>query len=230
MVTEILYQKVARDLKRQILAGHYPVGQLIPTENELESQYQVSKVTIRKAVEVLAAEGYLQKKSGIGTRVISNNLFNKLSKAESYTTIISGQGTLTKEVLAVKTLPADATPLASQTTGSVVYLQRRYLLDGAPLILVEHYLPNQLIQSGLAGLRHKSLYKILQENGQTVSRFKDEFRATLIDATSQKLLAKTDQLAMQRIRRGYGTDQQLIEYSVAIYDTEKFPYQIDYEV
>ena len=81
MGTKILYQKVAADLKRRILDGDYEVGGLIPSEGELERYYQVSKITIRKAVEVLVSEGYLEKKSGIGTRVISNDLFNKLTQS-----------------------------------------------------------------------------------------------------------------------------------------------------
>jgi Transcriptional regulators len=48
MVVEILYQKVADDIKKNILSGTYEVGSLIPTENELEQKYDVSKITIRK--------------------------------------------------------------------------------------------------------------------------------------------------------------------------------------
>lgn len=87
MTQELLYQNVATQIKQDILKGVYPIGSLLPTEVQLEAMFDVSKVTVRKAVQILSDEGYVVKKSGKGKRVISNRLFNKLSKAVSYSTI-----------------------------------------------------------------------------------------------------------------------------------------------
>lgn len=50
----LLYIEIAETLKKDILAGIYPVGTQIPTENELEVKFSVSKITVRKAIEILA--------------------------------------------------------------------------------------------------------------------------------------------------------------------------------
>lgn len=231
MSAQILYQKVADDIKKNILSGTYEVGSLIPTENELEQKYEVSKITVRKAVEQLVAEGYLNKKSGIGTRVISNNLFNKLSKARSYSSIIGEQGMLTKEILDVKTVDVSQTPLkAAFENQNVVYIKRLYSLNDKPFIIVEHYLPNIKIPAVSNELKYQSLYKFLKDSGQEVSSFKDDFSAVNIDSDAQKLLNKDDSIALKRIRRGFDNKGDLIEYTVSIYDSNKMPYEIEYEI
>lgn len=231
MSAQILYQKVADDIKKNILSGTYEVGSLIPTENELEQKYEVSKITVRKAVEQLVAEGYLNKKSGIGTRVISNNLFNKLSKARSYSSIIGEQGMLTKEILDVKTVDVSQTPLKTAFENqNVVYIKRLYSLNAKPFIIVEHYLPNVKIPEVSDELKYQSLYKFLKDSGQEISSFKDDFSAVNIDSNAQKLLNKDDSIALKRIRRGFDNMGDLIEYTISIYDSNKMPYEIEYEI
>ncbi|WP_334329273.1 GntR family transcriptional regulator [Companilactobacillus sp. HBUAS59699] len=230
MIAGSLYQRVASDIKKNILSGKYEVGTLIPTENELEKMYKVSKITIRKAVELLVGEGYLVKKSGIGTTVISNNLFNKLSKARSFSSIVDENGSLTKKILEIKLVPPTGTPFENDINQHILYIKRLYSLNDKPFIVFEHYLPNVAIQEELKNLRHKSLYKILQESGHEIASFKDEFKAVNLDSANQQLLEKSDTLAIKRIRRGFDRFDNLIEYSLAMYDTNKFPYEIEYEV
>lgn len=231
MATQILYQKVAEDIKKNILSGTYEVGTLIPTENDLEKKYNVSKITVRKAVELLVAEGYLVKKSGIGTRVISNNLFNKLSKAKSYSSIVNEQGTLTKDILQITAVNSDDTPLKDRFKNqNIIFIKRLYRLDNEPFIIVEHYLPNINLQNQVEKLSYQSLYKFLQDNGKEPYKFKDAFSVTDLSKDDQKLLQTKAKTALKRIRYGYNDIGDLIEYTVSIYDSNKFPYEIEYEV
>ena len=68
----VLYLEVADQLKEDIFSGKYPVGSMLPTETELEEMFGVSKITVRKAIELLAADEYVQKKSGKGTTRLRN--------------------------------------------------------------------------------------------------------------------------------------------------------------
>ncbi|MFH5810311.1 GntR family transcriptional regulator [Companilactobacillus sp. FL22-1] len=231
MVTQILYQKVADDIKRHILSGSYEVGTLIPTENELEKKYQVSKITVRKAVEQLVSEGYLNKKSGIGTRVISNNLFNKLSKAKSYSSIINETELLTRKILEFKNISIKDTPIEGKDDSQeVLFVKKMYLLNDEPFIIVKHYLPNIKLSDKDKRIEQMSLYTFLKDNGQIVDNFKDEFQAVNINAKDRKLLKKDDSLALKRIRRGFDNQGKLIEYTISIYDSNKKPYEIEYEI
>ena len=57
-----LYLDVKKDLLDKITSGEYSEGTIIPTEHELSDLYNVSRPTIRKAVQILVDAGYLEKK------------------------------------------------------------------------------------------------------------------------------------------------------------------------
>jgi DNA-binding LacI/PurR family transcriptional regulator len=64
-----LYLKLRMDLCRKIFDGTYQDGELFPPERELASQFGVSRVTIRKTLELLENERYISRVQGSGTRV-----------------------------------------------------------------------------------------------------------------------------------------------------------------
>lgn len=228
---KVLYLEVANALKKDILKEVYPVGSLIPTENELEMVFSVSKITIRKAVEILVQEGYLEKKSGIGTTVISNRPFNKLSKAVSFSTILENEGlNIRKEFIAIEEVTKE--DLTFNLTGlgpKVVKLTRLYYLDDKPYILFEHYLPN-LDDFSSISKDEASLYRWLSHNGYVINYIKDDF--DLIEATSEikKQLSLTTPYVLRRHRYSYSRQQELVEYSIGYYDVTQHAYSIEYEV
>lgn len=87
-----LYQQIQKILKDRILHGVYPLGSIIPSEPQLEKEFGVSKMTIRGAVQELSQEGYVQKKSGIGTIVTRNTSYQKLSKGKRFTELLVEEG------------------------------------------------------------------------------------------------------------------------------------------
>lgn len=65
----LLYAKISGDLKTKIISGEYGEGQRLPTEQELQAVYHVSRITVQKAMETLAAEGLVTRIPGQGTFV-----------------------------------------------------------------------------------------------------------------------------------------------------------------
>ena len=64
-----LYAQLMHQLQADIHRGLYPVGSRIPPEHELEMNYGVSRVTVRRALQELTGEGLLERKQGKGTFV-----------------------------------------------------------------------------------------------------------------------------------------------------------------
>jgi len=64
------YKDIAAQLRRDILDGSYPPGTLLPTEQQLCAIHQVSRQTIRTALQSLADEGLIQRRQGSGSRVL----------------------------------------------------------------------------------------------------------------------------------------------------------------
>ena len=65
------YEQAYREILRQLKAGRYPVGGRIPTEGELASQFDISRVTIRRTLDLLVQDGYVERKQGSGYRVLT---------------------------------------------------------------------------------------------------------------------------------------------------------------
>jgi GntR family transcriptional repressor for pyruvate dehydrogenase complex len=61
--------KVVLALKESILSGGYPIGSLLPPEDELIRQLEVSRVSLREGIKQLEALGWLRIERGNGTRV-----------------------------------------------------------------------------------------------------------------------------------------------------------------
>lgn len=64
-----LYQQIYEEIQSSIETGEYVEGQMLPTEKELIEKYGVSRITVRRAIEDLCADGYLIKRQGKGTFV-----------------------------------------------------------------------------------------------------------------------------------------------------------------
>lgn len=64
------YRQVADVLRRRIESGEIPPGRRIPSLVELEAEFDVARDTLRKAVQVLKDEGYVQTVVGLGVFVV----------------------------------------------------------------------------------------------------------------------------------------------------------------
>lgn len=229
--TRVLYLEVAEKLKEDIFSGKYPVGTMLPTETELEKLFDVSKITVRKAIELLAADEYVEKKSGKGTTVLSERPYNKLSKAISFTQILENSNlNVEKRILAVKKVELTENEKASEYFGTeAICFERMYLLSGKPYIYFKHYLPVGLERVTKEDLEKESLYRILYQNGLDIDRFIDDFVAITVNTEEQRLLQTTEKIALKRIRKSYDYNHKVIEYSEALYNTSDHAYQIEYE-
>ena len=64
------FEFISADIQNKIHQGIYPVGRLLPSENDLAKTYDVSRETIRKAQKRLEDTGFIQKKQGKGAIVL----------------------------------------------------------------------------------------------------------------------------------------------------------------
>ena len=69
---------VVDELGRAIVAGGFPVGQILPGDAELAESFQVSRTVLREAMKTLAAKGMVLPRAGIGTRVTERSSWNLL--------------------------------------------------------------------------------------------------------------------------------------------------------
>jgi len=159
-----LMQRLAEDIER----GKYPVGSRIPPEHELEALYKVSRVTVRRALSELTAEGLLEKKQGKGTFVSTPRISQDLKSIHSFHDAckLNGfrGGTILVHVKEVNADDSDICELDLQEGSKVVETLRVRTADGVPVVLEKNHFSmaySYLENENLAG----SLYGVLRDYG-----------------------------------------------------------------
>ncbi|WP_441249767.1 GntR family transcriptional regulator [Kitasatospora sp. McL0602] len=148
------YRRIADELRRLILDGDLAPGAVVPSENALVEQYQVAAETARRALAVLAAEGLTEARRGSGTRVRSfRPILRQAGKRLSVAQWGSGrsiwQTDLDERPMAVdratvveQPCPGRIAEALGLEAGAAVWVRdRRYLVEGAPVMLATSYLP-----------------------------------------------------------------------------------------
>lgn len=82
-----IYQTVYERLRSDISMGLYKSGDVLPTEPELETIFQVSRTTVRKAIGILQSQGLISVRQGYGTIVLSNRPEDHYHKFHNVTAI-----------------------------------------------------------------------------------------------------------------------------------------------
>lgn len=227
-----LYLQIRDTMRDRILHGVYPKEMNIPSETELENEFAVSKITIRKAIEELVQEGYLEKKSGKGTKVIRNRLASKLSTGKRFTEFLVEEGyKIHKKVLKTEVHHnLQDQEIAKQLGDLCLYIERLYQLDGVPYIHFSHYLSNQLKKLELSDVYDQSLYQLITEQGMYLNKFQDQFAvAPAPEHVEKHLGVEKGTSLLKRMRYSFDDQGNLIEYSVGYYNTGEHHYIVNYD-
>lgn len=101
MSRQLLYEHVVERLEKKIESGQLKPGDRLPSEAELAEAFDVSRATLREALNALAQDGTIEKRHGIGTFVAHTavKVTGGLSTLESYTDTIRRSGHEAEEML-----------------------------------------------------------------------------------------------------------------------------------
>ncbi|KRN27228.1 transcriptional regulator, GntR family [Lactobacillus selangorensis] len=87
-----VYIKIHNQIRKDIEAGKWAVGDRIPSERELALDFGVSRMTLRQAIQTLVDEGILERRIGAGTYVANKKVQEKMSGVTSFTDLMLNQG------------------------------------------------------------------------------------------------------------------------------------------
>lgn len=144
-----LYQQVLGDLKAQIMAGSYHAGDKLPSEADLSERYGVSRVTIRRALDELAGEGYLTSRQGKGTFVNHRKLTRKICQRSdicSFTDLCASLGLVAgARVVCRQSVPvsAEERTFFGDDCDGLIFVSRVRTADGIPIMEENNYLPRR---------------------------------------------------------------------------------------
>lgn len=222
-----LHAQTEQLLRKLIQRREYAEGGLLPDEVSLSRTLGISRNTLRAAISRLVAEGCLERKAGIGTRVIEPRVKSGMGAWHSFTHEMEAKG-ITVETFSIKVSSLSAPPevaRALQITADtkILCVDRVRGWDGQPEVHFRSYLHPRL------GLTEKSdfqqpLYELIKaESSLVADQSFEEFTAVTADRQLAHLLAvKTGTALLRRERRVLDTGRRPIEFSVVHYRCDRF--------
>jgi len=182
------YQEIADDLRPKIDAGAFAAGRLLPSEAELSHEYAASRVTIRKALEVLRTVGLVDARQGFGWFVAGEPVRQPLARLGTLEEQLARLGmTSERRIGEFAFVRAPARIKHVLGVDKVLRVSRVNLADGEPFARVTVYCPEDLgAHLSRAQVAESSFYDLLPvELGGAVQTIE----AAAADATDAELLA-----------------------------------------
>lgn len=200
-----LYYQLYDRLFQGIINGQYGLGELIPSESNLMKEYGVSRATARKAMEMLANDGFVKKRRGVGTVVISTRPKHSPQRVVNYSRKSIKEKT-EKRIVDFKTLPAPsdiATLLDLEKETDLIRLRRVRYGDGSPSYLEINYFEKEYVPNLLnKDFSKESLRVFLDKNYNIQWAYaKQEIYAEVADKEISLLLEVDIGHPLLRIKR-----------------------------
>lgn len=197
-----LYLRLAHALERDIVQGVYPPHQALPSERTLTETRQVSRVTARKAIQVLVERGLVVCRHGCGN-FIAPRLSQSPSTLASFSHELRQRGLTSANRWIAQSVDAasadEALALGLAPGTPVARLERLRLADGRPLAYERSVLPTTVLpQPAAVG---DSLYQTLARHGHAAARAQQRIRACNAPEAMALLLEIAPQAAVLWITR-----------------------------
>lgn len=164
------YRQILEKLKDQIISGKYPAGGLLPDQNTLAKEFKTSRMTVKKALDMLAIEGYIYAKRGAGTFVKKNALAQQDAlPASDYSGLSKrfGKKRIKSEPIVFDvTFPTEEVKerLELKNNEPVYEILRLRLVDDNPYALEHTFMPINIVSNLDKNVLYGSIYEYLKND------------------------------------------------------------------
>jgi len=230
-----LYYQLKEIIRQQIEEKIFPLGSAIPTEQELQEKYKVSRSTVRQAISELVNEGCLVKKQGKGTFVSGvGKLKEELPKLLSFTEQMLARGIEPKaRIISVQEISPPKRiikALRLREKEKVLRIERLRLANEKVICILVSYLPLSLgvkLEDDFTG----SLYDLLEKKyGFTITKGDEIIEASAAsrhEAQLLKIKEGSPVLCMNRVT--YTSNNKPLELVEGTYRADRYKYSITLE-
>ncbi len=223
------YQAIKEGLKKQIQQGVFKVGDYLPSESDLCTRFSITRTTVRKAMEELLKEGYIEKQQGKGSRVRERQTSLGLLTVKGFSEAV-GQNIQTeflqKPVLSVWTSEILFPVSDHDKTEQCLFFERLRMVDNLPVVLERNWfsgavLPDFLKTQFVEGSFFKTLSRkyLIEVIGSS-----QELRAERAENHFAEVMQMESGTPVLHISIRFVTNNpQLTIYSELYCNTKKYP-------
>ena len=148
------YKHASTVLLERLKDGRYPVGGRMPTEDELARQFEVSRVTIRRALDILVQDGFLERKQGSGYKVLTLSPASDTCLTSFTDATLRAGHEPASQFLSLELFAAGSAVLSELPVGlrevAVTRVTRLRTVNKEPRMLVHTYVPSSLMRDACA--------------------------------------------------------------------------------
>lgn len=228
-----VYIQIHNEIKKEIEAGKWKIGERIPSERALSLTFHVSRMTLRQAVQTLVDEGILQRKVGSGTFVASSRVKETMTGTTSFTEIMQSQGRVpsSKTVSYYLSDPSVSEMEKLKLDGGqqVLRMERIRYADNQPICLETTTVPADLITDLSKEDITSSFYKALETKaGYKIGSSNQTVTATLASERVAHLLNIKRSSAILRLRQlTFLEEGKPFEYVRTQYASSRFEFYLE---
>lgn len=224
-----LYKRLQTAIRKTIESGLIDTDEALPSERDLSSGLNVSRVTVRAAIRGLVDEGILVQRRGAGT-FVAKRVEQRLSRLTGFTEDVTARGMAPGvEWLdrgAGIATPEEALALNLSPGQDVARLYRIRTADGKPMCLEQATLPLDILPK--PEKVERSLYEILDQSGMRPVRGLQRLRAELLTMENARLLDVQPGTACLYIeRRSYLENGRPIEFVRSYYRGDAYDFIVE---
>ena len=227
-----LYHQIFSLLRGKIYDRQYPGGSFLPSEQELSAEFNVSRITAKRALDELAADGLVVREQGRGTRVCINTHSTSVRgsvKGLVHSLHANGRGSV--QLLDFDYLPASeaiAAQLGLNVGDEVQRAIRIWHGEEGPFSHLTTFVPGRLGRSWTGeDLMRRPLISLLENTGVTIARAEERITAVLADAVVAARLAVDAGAPLLMITRTvFDTQDRSVEHLTALYPPERYQYSV----
>lgn len=228
-----LYAQIEAYLRNLMQGEEYAKGgKLLPKEVALSKKLGVSRNTIRQAINQLVNEGLVERKKGVGTKVVTKKISTRLDNWISFTNEMRSKGVEVVDyyiAIELTRATAEVYQALGVTEGKDIWkLEKiRGSKKGKFLYSISYFHP----RVGITGLENfkKPLYELLEtEHDIIVSTSKERLKAITANRKISEALGIYDNHAvLERERLVLDVGDRPVEFNKVYYHTDYFTYDID---
>lgn len=219
-----LKNKLEKDIKE-----NYSIGDIIPSELKIEKEYEVSRITVRKAIELLERENILERKQGSGTFVKDRKILYHANSIGSLTQRLSKENhKLTTKSIEFYIIEKEHYVKELLQCDTLLCIKRLRELDGSPFALMLNYLDLNKVPNLKEKFNIESLYTFLKKE-YSIEFYNAEETVEAKDANkeeSNKLGIKENTSLLSLHRLSFDKNNKPVEYSDIVIKADMYKHKI----
>ncbi|WP_173918358.1 GntR family transcriptional regulator [Halobacillus sp. Marseille-Q1614] len=225
-----LYKQVADKIKKDIISSKLNKDEAIPSENKLAVKYDVSRVTIRQAIQLLVKEDILYKVRGSGTYVKNAKIEHDIYRLQSFTEemLLLNQNPTNQILEFSMQQPAEPIreTLQLKDGEKVFFIRRLRCAEEDPMILEETYMPVSLFPDLSVEVMTRSKYEYVERKGYVIKERQGEILPMSPDEELKTILQlQNDSSILSMNLWAYLEDDTVFEFTKLYFRSEKYTFK-----